>query len=166
MTAPLVVGLDLSLASTGIAHMRGLDVVTDTITPPKERTGLLRLRWLRTVLADHTATAALVVLEGPAYGMSSGQGYHERAGLHWMLLDALWRRSIPVAIVTPQHAKQYATGKGNAGKDAMILAAARRYASFTGDNNAADALWLAALGTDHLTGISVVPAIVAQAVSA
>lgn len=157
---PLVVGLDLSLTGTGICHMRGDQAVTDTITPPANRQrGLLRLRWLRTELLALIGHPTLLVVEGPSYS-SFGQGTHDRAGLYWLVLDALWNRGVPVAVAPPANLKQYATGKGggkHASKDAVLLAAARRFPTFTGDNNAADALWLAAMGTAHLTGQHVVP---------
>lgn len=158
--APLVVGLDLSLSATGICHMRGQQLITDTIEPPKHRQhGLLRLRWLRTELLALIGHPDLLVIEGPSY-RSFGQGSHDRAGLYWLLLDGLWNRGIPVAIAPPANLKQYATGKGGgktASKDAVLLAAARRFPGFAGDNNAADALWLAAMGTAHLTGQHPVP---------
>lgn len=157
---PLVVGLDLSLTGTGLAHMRGTEAVTDTIAPPPNRqTGLPRLRWLRTELVALIGQPDLLVVEGPSYS-SFGRGTHDRAGLYWLILDALWNRGIPVAVAPPANLKQYATGKGGgktASKDAVLLSAARRYPTFTGDNNAADALWLAAMGTAYLTGQHVVP---------
>lgn len=160
VAAPLVVGLDLSLTGTGIAHMRGDQAVTDTIEPPKNRrTGLLRLRWLRTELLALIGHPTLLVVEGPSYS-SVGQGTHDRAGLYWLVLDGLWNRGIPVAVAPPANVKKYATGAGGGkagSKDAVLLAAARRYPSFTGDNNAADALWLAAMGTGYLTGQHPVP---------
>lgn len=153
---PLVIGLDLSLVATGIAHMTPVGVVTDLVTA--NGTGLLRLRRLAFTIRELCTSAALVCIEGPAYHQGTGAGYHERAGLHWLVLDRLWKTSTPVAVVGPSVLKQYATGKGNSGKDAMVLAAARRFPTFDGDNNQADALWLAALGLDHLTGQTVVPA--------
>ena len=42
--------------------------------------------------------------------------------------------------------KRHATGKGNAGKPAMIGAALRRWGHVVKDDNEADALWIA----DHL----------------
>lgn len=153
---PLVVGLDLSLVATGIAHMTADGVVTDLVTA--DGTGLIRLRRLAYYIRNLCEHADLVCIEGPAYHQGVGAGYHERAGLHWLVLDRLWKTSTPVAIVGPSVLKQYATGRGNSGKDAMILAAARRFPTFDGDNNQADALWLAALGLDHLTGQAVVPA--------
>lgn len=153
---PLVIGLDLSLRTTGIAHMTPGSVTTDIVTAAG--TGLLRLRRLAHYIRNRCEGAALVCIEGPAYHQGVGAGYHERAGLHWLVLDRLWRTNTPVAIIGPSVLKAYATGRGNSGKDAMILAAARRFPTFAGDNNQADALWLAAIGLDHLTGQTVVPA--------
>lgn len=153
---PLVVGLDLSLAATGIAHHRAGSVITDTLRG--QGRGIVRLRKLVRSIEQHCTSATLVVIEGPSYG-SLGAGFHERAGLHWLIEDRLWRAGIAYAIVPPSVVKKYATGKGNAGKGAMVAAATRRYPQVEtgGDDNQVDALWLAALGLDHLTGERVVP---------
>lgn len=42
---------------------------------------------------------------------------------------------------SPTEVKKHATGKGNAGKDAMIAAAVKRFGA-VGDDNEADALWI------------------------
>lgn len=45
--------------------------------------------------------------------------------------------------ISPSAIKKHATGKGNAKKDAMLIAAARRWPDIDiADNNHADALWL------------------------
>lgn len=153
---PLVVGLDLSLASTGIAHARGLDVVTDTLRGRGH--GVARLRQLAKAIRDHCRTAQLVVIEGPAYHMGTNAGYHERAGLHWMVLERLHLDEVPWAIVTNSQLRKYAGARGT-GKGPVVEAATRRYPQVTtgGDDNQTDALWCAALGVDHLTGIRAVP---------
>jgi Holliday junction resolvasome RuvABC endonuclease subunit len=72
----------------------------------------------------------------------------------------LWQQGVPTAIVPPSNLKKYAVGIGGgpkASKDAVLIAAARRWPTFEGRNDEADALWLAAMGLDHLTGRSVVP---------
>lgn len=155
-TGVLVVGLDLSLVATGIAHLRGGEHVTDTL-PMATLDGIVRLRRIREVIGDLLSpTVALVVVEGPSYG-SVGAGQHERGGLWWIVRDLLWTRNLPTAVVPPSSLKLYATGKGNAGKDAMLLAAARRWPTFAGGNDEADALWLAAMGADALGCGHVVP---------
>lgn len=152
---PLVVGLDLSLTSTGVALMR-TGFRTYRITP--EGYGLSRLRLIVDAVREYTDGATLVVVEGPSYG-SIGAGTHERAGLWWMVQDSLASASIPCAVVPPSNLKKYAVGVGGgpkASKDAVLVAAARRWPTFDGRNDEADALWLAAMGLDYLTGRTVV----------
>lgn len=153
---PLVCGLDLSLVATGTAHQS--PVATDTYTVCGEGMGVIRLRLLAGKISVRCAGVDLVVIEGPSYG-SMGPGFHERAGLHWLVVDRLWIARIPYVIVPPTVVKKYATGKGNANKGAMIDAATRRYPHVQtgGDDNQVDALWLAAMGLDYLTGQHVVP---------
>lgn len=144
-----IVGLDLSLTSTGVAVVSDCGYTTNTLKPTT--TGHQRLRWLQQQISERTLTATLVVIEGPSYGSTAGQkGHHERAGLWWMVTHELWAWSIPTAIAPPAAVKRYATGKGNAGKDEVLAAVIRRFADFEGSSNdAADALVLAALGADH-----------------
>ena len=145
--SPKVLGLDLSLTCTGLAG----DGWTDTIRPG-DRRGADRLMWIRDTLTDRwLANVDLAVVEGPSYGSAARQsGHHERAGLWWLVRCALASRGVPTAVVAPACLKRYATGKGNAGKDRMVLEAARRFSWFEGTEDEADALWLAAAGTDHL----------------
>jgi crossover junction endodeoxyribonuclease RuvC len=155
---PLVVGVDLSLTGTGIAHLRGQQLVTELIEPPANRNrDLPRLRWVRATVIGLCKNADLVVVEGPSYG-SSGAGSHDRAGLYWMVRDSLWSHGIPVAICPPSSLKKYALGVGGgkrASKDHVLAACVRRFPSFDGENNQADAVWMAAAGVHHLTGTSV-----------
>lgn len=152
MTRP-VVGLDLSLTSTGIAvHGAGIPDWCATIEsvgkdnddwPTRyRRLGDLVNRILPPI-PDHS----LVVMEAPAYSRSTGKA-HDRSGLWWMLYDLLvcTNRSLVVPVLPNTRAK-YATGKGNAGKDAVLAAAVRRYPSIdiTG-NDTADAVVLMAIG--------------------
>lgn len=150
MSAPLVVGIDLSLTGTGVAHATRDGIVTDTLADTDR--GLDRLRRIAKAVREHARTADLVVLEGPAYA-SVSRGFFERGGLHYMVLERLHLEGRTVVEVPPAVVKRYATGKGNAGKGAVVDAAARRYPEVDtgGDDNQADALWLAALGLGYLT---------------
>lgn len=145
-----ILGLDLSLAATGLAG----DGWTETLKPPARLRGVERLDWIRSTIADRYLTGVtLAAVEGPSYGSQGAgrqSGHHERAGLWWLVVRTLWRRGIPYAVVTPAGRARYATGRGNAGKDDVMREVARRFPWFTGDNNAADALVLAAMAADHL----------------
>lgn len=147
-----VVGLDLSLASTGIAVI-GTDVPPwcGTIVSKGEDREPWPVRYGR--LGDLTRRilapiphSALVVLEAPAYSRNMGKA-HDRAGLWWMVYDLLAGTTRTVLPVEPNLRAKYATGKGTAGKDAVLAAAVRRYAAIdiTG-NDTADAVVLAAIG--------------------
>lgn len=153
----LVVGIDPSLTSTGIAHAypHQATAVTDTITTKGARADSLTVRHTRltqiaTTVLDHTRGATLAVIEGPSYG-SVGAGTWDRGGLWWLIVDALLSNGIPLAVAPPTCRSRYATGRGNAGKDEVMLAVARRYPDVDlENNNEADALVFAAAGAHRL----------------
>lgn len=147
---PRVLGVDLSLTATGIATAAPTHHHTDTLHPPSGLYGRARIRWVRDHVLAWAGETDLVVVEGPSYG-STGRGQHERAGLWWIVTSALERAGHRTAVLPPTSLKRYATGKGNAGKDQVLTAAVRRIIGFDGDNNAADAAWLAYAGLDQLT---------------
>lgn len=148
-TAPTVLGLDLSLTATGVAGNAGHGWA-DVIKPPAHLRGHQRLAHIQAEITDLYLTRVdLVVVEGPSYGSVTGS-FHERAGLWWLITHHLWARGTPVAVMPPASLKKWATGKGNASKDLVLLETVRRYPWFQGDNNAADALCLAAAGAHQL----------------
>jgi crossover junction endodeoxyribonuclease RuvC len=151
----IVSGLDLSLAATGAAHAYpGVSgdsrIGSGLIASPT--IGVRRLRDIRTkVLAWVGAPDLidLVVIEGPSYG-STGQYQHELAGLWWLVYEALDQLGMRQLVVSPKTLKVYATGSGNASKNAMLNSALQRLPWAGNDHNEADATWLAALGCDLL----------------
>lgn len=147
MSAPRVLGLDLSLTATGVAHDR---YQTATISPGTLR-GIPRLRFIRDRVHEAVTLGRvdLVAVEGPSYG-SVGRGQHERGGLWWLIVYLLDDVGIPYAIVPPSVLKKYATGKGGASKPDMRMALYRRMAIDEPDDNKVDAIWLSTLGLDHL----------------
>lgn len=146
-----VTGLDLSLTSTGVARVLHSGAWAGRIRPGS-RTGYGRLRFLAAEALNLARGTDLAVIEGPSYGSAAGQrGHHECAGLWWHITYRLWAHGVPFAVVPPACLKQYATGRGNAGKDQVLSAVIRRYPQVELDgNDQADALVLAAMGADHL----------------
>lgn len=65
---------------------------------------------------------------------------------HWTL-----RYGIPLIMVTPNSLKKFATGKGNASKEQMLIAAAQR-GFYANNADEADAYHAACLGEHILTG--------------
>lgn len=151
-TTPHVIGLDLSLTSTGIASSRGW---TERITSKGHRGDTYQQRWERLIaigvaVDDLTRGADLVVIEAPSYG-SVGSGTFDRSGLWWLVVDRLLSRQINTVAVPPTVRCRYATSKGNASKDAVLAAAVRRFPAYDIDgNDIADAVWLMALGMDAI----------------
>lgn len=165
MTATVVVGIDLSLTSTGIAEIRwgDLDAPDDTTVATRRiqsagRAGAsladrqARLHRLAGQVVEWAAYADLTVIEGPSLGQARQGGQHDRSGLWWLVIDLLTDAYDSVAVeVPPACRSKYACGKGNAPKDAVLAAVIRRYPDIdvTG-NDVADALTLAAMGARHL----------------
>lgn len=151
MTRP-VVGLDLSLTSTGIAvHGAGIPDWAGTIKSKGAKTDTWEMRRKRldgivSRVIPPIPQGALVAMEAPSYGSTTGSA-HDRSGLWWMVFDVLTVQGYAVIPVAPTVRAKYATGKGNAGKDAVLAAAVRRYPGIEiDDNNVADAVVLMAIG--------------------
>lgn len=151
-----VLGIDPSLTGTGLAMHRPLagspwsvaQVKTKAPEVASHRASLNRLTHIvREAAAFADSAPDLVVMEGPAF--SSGVGrVHERAGLWWFLFNHFAGEvGLPVLVVAPNLRAKYATGRGTAGKDEVMIAAVRRYSDVPiTENNTADAVILAAMG--------------------
>lgn len=158
--AIIVVGIDPSLTSTGIAVL--LDGQPTTLRAighnnPNGHDYAHRsdriVSQTRTVirLIENTCLPDLAVIEGPAYGANLPSHY-DRAGLFWGLYSTLRARRIPAAVVAPKTRALWATGNGNADKP-MVLAALRAHFPNIriGNHDIADAAALATLGTFWLS---------------
>lgn len=150
-----VLGIDPSLTGTGLALINTDDrLVAETWTIVTKGhhsdTLLQRLDRLDTIVDFVAAVDAdLAVIEQSAYSRTAGH-QHDRSGLWWLIIARLQPR-IPVVEVPPTTRARYATGKGNASKDTVLLEVARRYPhARPANNNEADALVLAAMGARHL----------------
>ncbi len=164
-----VVGLDLSLRSTGIARVTvdGDDVrtYTTTVGRPAEARATLVQRWLRLdatrdaivdEVLDETRAPVLVVMEGPAFGAAANAGGEDLTGLRWLVLDRLLGDTADVVVVAPSSLKAYATGDGRASKAHVVAAVRKHYGDrFTlptghAVEDVCDAIALAAMGARAL----------------
>ena len=153
-----VLGLDLSLTATGYAYSE--EVVGAWRV--KQR-GEARLVLLRDAVLNVAEVADVVVLEG--YSYASPNQAHQIGELGGVVRVMLHERHIPFVEVAPATLKRFATGKGNATKDAVLAAAIRRFGFEGSDNNEADAWLLRAMGLEHYLGSSIPlrPAYMAEA---
>lgn len=155
-----VAALDLSLTGTGYSFSGpDDDEYTGTITPPAKLRGGARLDHIITVI-DTVAfrlwgdlpPTHVIVEDLPIHAKSAGLTAQVHGAFHF------WsgRRGWPVAmLVPPATLKTYATGKGNADKVQMVVAARDRLGYEGTNDNEADAMWLNALAY-HLAGQPIV----------
>jgi crossover junction endodeoxyribonuclease RuvC len=155
-----VIGLDLSLTSTGIAYASKADGLIDTAAVKtlgrKADTLTDRAHRLATIVGHLAEGMAgfkpdLLVVENPSYGSQHG-AQHDRSGLWWQAVQAALR-VCPVATVAPTARAKYGAGKGNADKKMVHAAVKERYSGEglpIKTNDEADAVILAAMGARHL----------------
>lgn len=135
-----VLALDLSIAATGYALPDGQ---TGTFKGPWK--GDWRLVAIKTAVAGHTDAIDIAVIEDlPTHAKAAGITGMVHGAVRAVLLEA----GVPYVLITPATLKAYATGKGNADKTAMAIAALKRAGREFGDDNQCDAWWLRAAALD------------------
>jgi hypothetical protein len=150
----IIIGGDLSLTSPGLARV-DTDARTFTAAayvPPKHLgTGHARDEWILEQVRDLALGAGIAVLEEPPYHIK-GTAVHALAGLRRLVTHELWKMGVPYAEVNVQHLKLYATGNSKADKDDVMRRTGQLFTEeqFSGNNDAADALWLALMGAEHV----------------
>lgn len=139
---PCVVGLDLSLTKTGVAHASG-DV--GIFKPHESDRGVRRLALIRdAVLEVMPLHVELVVIEDYASGAHHrGLDIGELGGV---IRLALWDAGIPYLLVNPMQLKKYACGTSKVDKYQVMQAAERRLGYKGHSDDESDALWLRAIG--------------------
>jgi Holliday junction resolvasome RuvABC endonuclease subunit len=149
-----VMGLDLSLTSTGCAVITGgaLGGDPDTFRIRSAKRGWARLdsQVTRIGLGVQQYDPDVIAVEGPAYhAAAQGSYWHENAGLWWAVTARIWKSGRPLVIISPAVLKKYATGSGASKKSAMVGQAIRRFGLAEIGEDEADALWLAAATLQH-----------------
>lgn len=113
-----VLGLDISLTSTGFAyrHPRDEEIHTGVIKPSMK--GVARLIFIRRaiemIIMEHGTTH--VVIEGYSMGRFQMQRAHSTGEIGGALKVMFWEKRIPILIVSPKGLKKFATGNGNSTK--------------------------------------------------
>lgn len=149
MSGPIVVGLDLSIAATGVCWRvsEHAEVTTETWRG-KPADGDRRLEVIAATVADlvDDDTDLVVIEDLPTHAKAAGI----TGMVHGAVRVELIRSGTPYALVTPATLKKFATGKGTADKTAMAIAALKRGGREFGDDNECDAWWLWVAGMTHL----------------
>lgn len=146
-----IVGIDPSLTRTGVAVLdQGvcLPWVFSQPTSGKrsatldERAGRIEaITWNVTAPADG---ADLVAIEAPPFNLPGGSTW-DRAGMWWNIVGRLIRQNVPVVEVYPTTRAKWATGRGDAGKDAVQREVEEMWGLRVRNDDEADALALATM---------------------
>lgn len=151
MSAPLVVGLDLSITATGICNHLG---ECDASKGASKR-GDYRLVDIVHLVRQHCNISDELTQRGPDLVVIEDLPTHAHgAGITGMVHGAvraeLLRAEDPYVLVPPATLKKFATGKGNASKPEMAVALYKRTGIELADDNQCDAWWLRAAGLHAL----------------
>jgi Holliday junction resolvasome RuvABC endonuclease subunit len=140
-----VVGIDLSLVSTGFAVWSHGSTTQRAIGSRYK--GLLRIDDIACQVLDacQAAKAALVVIEAIAYGRSDSM-HAEICGAWYTAALALVGAGFPLIAVTAPSLKKFVCGTGSAKKEDMRLGAYKRWGVECRTNDEVDALGLAHFG--------------------
>ncbi|MEW2351480.1 hypothetical protein AB0904_27905 [Streptomyces sp. NPDC006684] len=118
---PVVIGLDLSLTSTGVAGEGWTDRIRTKLR------GDARLVHVIGTVKTFIRSADMVVMEGPAYGHAALAGHEDLAGLRVLVRTYCYQHGIPYAVVPPSTLKLYVAGYGRASKGEVRSAVRDRY---------------------------------------
>lgn len=145
-TPPLIVGLDLSLTGTGVCTNDGETHTIRTRAQDGDRRLIHIVNEIRVLNCGFPAAGFVVVIEDlPTHAKSAGiTGMVHGAVRHYLLA-----KGIPYVLMPPATLKKFATGRGNADKTAMAIAALKRGGREFADDNQVDAFWLYAAALDH-----------------
>jgi Holliday junction resolvasome RuvABC endonuclease subunit len=142
-----VVGLDLSLTSTGIC----IDGVAESLS--SQLKGVERLADLAEQVCQRVSSTphAVVCVEGYSFGSRNSQA-HAIGELGGVVRYRLWQLGTPVVDIPPTCRAKFATGRGNAGKDEVVSAISARTGivwAGKGANDRCDAWILEEMGRTH-----------------
>lgn len=139
-----IVGLDLSLTSTGYSCQEN-QLIVSTKTKGPERLHDISLQ-ISSLLVELIEPA--VVLEGYSFASRNSQA-HAIGELGGVIRLTLWNLRIPYIEVPPTCRAKFATGKGNASKNEVISAVSARTGlvwSGSGADDMCDAFILEEMG--------------------
>lgn len=145
-----IVGLDLSLTSTGVAFGDDTTGTVHTQAIKSKLHGTARLVEIREHVLGIVLfpfVADVVVVEGYAFGSPRGaSNAHSLGELGGVIKLALYEHQVPVVIAPPASVKKFACDAGNAPKVEVLVAAVKASGLDFSTSDEADAYWLREMG--------------------
>ena len=145
----MILGLDLSLTSSGAVFLDKDYKVTNTAVLSVPHTGVERLFHLENLFLDfiNNIDVDLVCLESPAF---QAQGHIFSIGeLNGIIKLNLFKKGITIIEVAPSQLKKYVTGKGKGNKSVIIKEIYKQWNEDFSDDNIADGYVLSRIGSDY-----------------
>ena len=152
-----VIGIDPSLTATAYCYMVDgrVEDLGRICSKAKGAERLVDIENMLTSFLRKCDRIDLAVIEGYSYG--SPNQAHQIGELGGIIRRLLYSRAVPYIEIPPPTLKKYACGKGNVGKDEVMLSIRHHlppnHPFYPKDNNEADAYFLAKLGVDIVCGI-------------
>jgi crossover junction endodeoxyribonuclease RuvC len=151
------VGLDLSLANTGVAILGKdgkvlyCDLVKSKPSGDLPIDELLRLLTIRKTIEELIFRVApdsipLVLIENMAFGVRKTSALTQLSGLNYFIREMCLGNDWPFCLIFPTSLKKFVAQVGNAHKDIMILETYKRWGVSLLNENLADAYGLAQVG--------------------
>lgn len=116
-----IVGLDLSLSSTGFSCEDLIETISVSTKGPQR---LISIRNSIIELLEHIDNPC-VCIEGYSFASRNSQA-HSIGELGGVIRVALWERQIPYIEIPPTSRAKFATGRGNAAKTEVMSAISAR----------------------------------------
>ncbi|MCA1777754.1 MAG: crossover junction endodeoxyribonuclease RuvC [Loktanella sp.] len=150
----LSLGLDLSISATGLVVLRGSSsaapklVVEREVKPPAKATGIERPRRIVEEIMTyiHAANPDVVVVEGYSLNMKNASSVVPLVELGGILRLMLMLDRIDWLDPRAGEVKKFATGRGNANKNEIMMNVFKRWGHESKTDNTADAYVLACMG--------------------
>ena len=147
-----IIGLDLSLTSTGVAvYDEDTDcITTDVIKTCNKHTDTERYYTILHRISNYFISKNVFFIEGYSFGsFSKSSSMSKLIELGGIIKYDLWLKGVPYIKVPPTTLKKFITGKGNAKKEDIKLAVYKKYGREFKTSDEADAFSLVVLGIKY-----------------
>lgn len=136
------IGIDLSTKTGFVALNRSGEVISAKEITSEYDKDPKRMIALTDQIVNELSRNDVICIEGFSYA-SRGRGMDFQFGLGHYVRNTLYKNGVDYTIVAPSQVKKFATGKGNASKDNMILPIYKNWGFENDSDNVRDAYVLA-----------------------